>query len=250
MWYSRLFTSGNSYCYHELTSLYQPYPTNLARYEWLETEVRDHGFELAQRRMLLQGFPEYFARLWERVQLGNRVVGNSDWFVSRMAPALWLLWPDMRFLFSFRNGISVVNSWFAWKEHVPASVRSSLRERFGTGDYFDQCCHIWTDEVEVITGHENWLEARGASCLETRLETVTSDRMELRRVWEWVIGDWERHAAAAEAWMSEPVNARINVDGVISWQRTWETWPNAHRQAFAAICGEAQHALGYKLPER
>ena len=65
-WYSRLFTTERSFCFHELTSLYRPYPINVVGESSHSGTHLHHGhdFELAQRRVLLEAFPEYFTRLW------------------------------------------------------------------------------------------------------------------------------------------------------------------------------------------
>src|SRR5947208_16368991 len=69
-WYAELFTVDHSYCYHELTQLLRPYPSNLALLDRLRGELGDHDFEQTQRRLLLQAFPQYFERLWERTYSG------------------------------------------------------------------------------------------------------------------------------------------------------------------------------------
>jgi hypothetical protein len=249
-WYSELFTTDRSFCYHQLTGLLEPWPTAVALQEWLEAQVEDHDFEQAQRRMLLQGFPHYFARLWERALFGQYVVGNSDGMADTFAPGLWLIWPDMRFLFSFRNGINTVNSSLVWQSHVPSWMRSAQERRFGTSSYFEQCCYTWRDSVERLRKHQAWLTERGAQLVETRLEAVTSDEDELHRVWDFLIGYWDEYAERNRQLMKSIVNARVNTEGIVPPEEIWERWEPEHRSAFIQICGSAQEALGYALPSR
>jgi hypothetical protein len=84
-----LFTTERSYCFHELSNLLRPYPSNYALTHWIAEQAYDHDFEQLQWRMLPQGFPEYFLRHWERARGGQFVVGNSDHRrVPRLLPLL------------------------------------------------------------------------------------------------------------------------------------------------------------------
>jgi Sulfotransferase family len=247
-WFAELFTTERSYCYHELTTLLQPYPANRALIEAVSAQIVGHDFEQAQRRLLLQAFPQYFARLWERAAFGQHVVGNSDASIVRLLPALWLLWPDMRFLFSFRNGINQVNSMLVWEQRLPSSDRRVLEHRHASRDYFEILCRQWTKNVEGLRRHREWLESRGARCVETRLEAVTSDEFELHRVWDAIVGHWDDFAARNRRLMATTVNARVNVERVVPAEESWAAWTPEQRRLFGDICGDTQRELGYELP--
>lgn len=248
-WYSDLFTTDRSFCYHELSALVQPFPSNIALYQWLEAQTADHDSEQTQRRMLLQGFPGYFPHLWERVHFDQYVVGNSDTFVGQcLASALWLLWPDMRFIFSFRNGINTVNSRVRLTEESPRWIDDALYGALGSEDPFERSCEVWARSVARIEEHRQWLMTKGASCLDVRFEDVTSDSHELQRVWDFVVGDWEQYAERNVELTHRVANARINVERVLTPDEVWEEWSPGQRAAFASICGDTQRRLGYGLP--
>jgi hypothetical protein len=244
-WYARLFTTDGSFCYHELSTILRPYPSNLAFGEWLAHRTDDHDFEQAQRRLVLEGFPDYFKRHWERFETGDAVVGNSDGFALAFLPALWLLWGEMKFVFSDRDGISVVQVQAA---HPPSEpwLESSLRIRYQTSDAFELACHLWAADVATLLDHRSWLEEHRAPCLGTKLEMMRTDEEELRRVWDWLVGDWDVHRDRARALaLTQPDEG---AERVLSGPELWETWPKAQRKAFARICGETQLKLGYELP--
>jgi hypothetical protein len=248
MWFSRLLTTEHSFCYHELTTLLHPYPSNVALVEWYLGQVADHEFEQAQRRWLLQCYPEYFARLWERALSGQHIVGNSDNGVLEFLPALWLVWPDMNFIFSTRNGINCVQSYFVSRSRFPAEELARLRSRFKGRKFFHQCCYFWMEHVGVLQKVRGWLEGR-AQCFDTTLENMTSDLGEIRRLWDWLgIGEWEEYEERNRLLMSTPVNARTNARRIVDWEEIWEGWKDEQRETFRTICGETQTRLGYSLP--
>jgi hypothetical protein len=118
---------------------------------------RDHDFEQRQRQWLLQGYPEYFLRLWERASFGQHVVGNSDHVMLPWLPALWPAWPDMRFLFSTRNAINCVESQFVHRAHLDATALARFATLHQTQDFFEQCCHEWKREVDAMLDGKRFL---------------------------------------------------------------------------------------------
>jgi hypothetical protein len=243
-WYSQLFTTERSYCYHELTSLLRPYPTNWVAVDRLFTELAGQAFDHRQRRMLLEVFPEYFRRHWERTHFGQHVVGNSDAGALTLAAGIWLLWPSTKFLYSSRNGINVVESTVQSEPRGPAAVTV----RAGADEFFDAVCERWARTTLHMGQRKAWLEEQGAKVLETRLEKITTDVQELRRVWEWLIGNWDAYAERNRALMTQPANVRTNVKRIWSAEEIWETWTQAQRASFTTHCADAQTNLGYGLP--
>jgi hypothetical protein len=224
-WWARLFDSDRSYCFDRLCSLLEPEPTQAAHFEWLESLARDADFDVAQRHAVLRGFPEYFERLWERGRVGPFHIGNSDHAVQRLLPGLWLLWPDMRFLSSYRNGIGAVEA-----------ETAAAGEDDGT---FEHACSEWAESVTRLRSHQAWLEERGADVRETRLERIVERPPELRDIWTALPGEWKRYEGAKRplvldlAAALEPASA------------AWERWPASRRQTFEELCGGAQRLLGY-----
>lgn len=248
-WYARLFTHDGVYCFHELTTLLQPFPARIVLERGVDGQMGDHDAEQKHRRRLLEAHPRYFSRLCELAELGRTHVGNSDSALMKSAPGQWLLWPETRFLFSVRNGINVVNSRFAVEHSASELVRSLRPARLQRLPPFEMLCRRWTLEMEACRAQRHWLEERGAACLSTTLEGMTGDLGELERVWCWLVGDWERHVHHAESLMVRPVNARVNLGGVVhSAEAVWETWSDDQRTTFAEICGETQARLGYPIP--
>lgn len=248
MWFSRLLTTEYSYCYHELTSFMLRFPRNIVLFDRFTLSVADHPFEQAQRRWLLQHFPTYFQRLWERASHGKHIVGNSDAFAPRIVPGLSLLWPDMKFVFSVRNGVNCVQSHFGYHSRLPRVERMRLRSKFGARDPFDQCCYLWVEQVGLVESARRWLDGR-TSILETTLEKLTRDPKEVRRLWDWLgISDWEKYKDRNHRLMAMVVNARTNVRRVVAWEEIWRGWTGGQRDAFRRICGEMQARLQYPLP--
>ena len=248
-WFSELLTTDRSFCYHELTALLQPYPSNLALHDWFKQQVVDHGFELAQRRWLLQCYPTYFTRLWERANYGQYIVGNSDGTMMRVAAGLWLLWPAMKFIFSIRNGINVVASRYAGASAIPPGVLAQAKERWATNDLFQILCHRWSKSVEASITTRRWLADRQAHCFETTLEKVTTDLEELRRLWDWLgIGAWDEYAERNAGLQATPANPRTNTRGVVQPEQIWERWTPEQRDLFRSTCGEAMTQFGYEIP--
>ena len=243
-WYSELFTTDRSYCFHELTNLLRPEPGNQVLDQWLSNAASDHGFEALQRRSILQTYSEYFLRHWEQSRRsGQFTIGNSDWYLSPFLPGVWLLWPDTKFLISFRNGINVVESLRgAPFQAVHQAIHPDLR------DGFEGLCRFWVKRVEAITLSKRWLEDHGAFVLETRLERVTTDPVELERIWVNIVGHWSDYRDRNLSLQSKPLNTRTNHDRVVSWEEIWGSWKRADRKAFATISGEVQQQLGYELP--
>lgn len=251
-WYAELFTTAESFCYHELTTLIHPYPSNVALEEWFSQQVSDHSDEEAQRRWLLQCYPTYFSRLWERANFGQYVVGNSDCSLISRVPALYYLWPGMKFLLSFRNGIQSVQSDFAFSESVAGADLQRRDAIYGGSDRFVQCCRAWASYVSAALEAKDWLRAAGRGVIvETRLEKMTTDMDEMRRVWELLTLDqWEKYAQRNRALARTIVNARPNAAGPIPWEETWQAWTDEQKRTFDEECGSWQRQLGYPLPRR
>ena len=249
MWYSRLLTTAHSFCFHELTTLLQPYPSNLILHDWFQEQVTNREFKEVQRRRLLQCYPTYFARHWERANFGQHIVGNSDHFILEFLPALWLLWPDMRFIFSVRNGINVVQSRFVHYPHIPKSILVRQQGKWQTDDFFAQCCHAWVEEIALMEKSKRWLRGQ-APCIETTLEKMTADLEEVKKIWNWIgIGKWDEYADRNQRMLTTPVNARTNAQSIVGWEQIWAGWTRQQRDTFRAICGEVQRRLGYHLPK-
>jgi hypothetical protein len=211
--------------------------------------VADQDFEHAQRRAVLESFPGYFREHFLRARHGKFIVGNSDSYMAiRFASGLGMIWPSMRFLFSFRDGISTVNSRFVWRAHYTPARLAEDAARFRTSDFFEQCCHWWVWAVSQLEKHHRWLASHGCSVYETRLEDVTTDVAEMERVWSYVIGDWPAFTDHARALMARPANARVNIGLVVTALETWRSWSDAERESFASIAGDTQVRLGYELP--
>jgi len=247
MWYSQLFTTAGSHCFHELTTLIRRYPTNIVLGDRMERETADLERDPAQRRFPLEVFPEYFGRLWEAGQ-GREAAGNSDQFVTPFLSGLWLLWPQMRFLFSFRNGINQVASMAGWEASAEQALLASWRVRYGTADYFERCCCDWSATVGSLEAHRNWLRGQGAEVLETRFERVIGDPDELARVWNGLLGRSDDATERNRALAGTVVNARSEADRVLSPDEVWESWTPDRRRTFTDLCGGPQRRLGYTLP--
>jgi hypothetical protein len=248
MWYARLFTTPRSHCFHELTTVIHRYPTNFVVGDRIEGEVADHSPEQADRRRVLEGFPVYYQRLLEQAGRGFARVGNSDHLATPLLRGLWLLWPRMRFLFSFRNGVNQVGSMAVWESQAEPALVALWRTSYGAGDYFELCCRDWSATVAALAAHRSWLHERGADVLETRFERVLGDDSELARVCDWVLGDWDDGADRARELTRTVVNARTGAERVLSPDEVWEGWPPERRKLFASICGATQTRLGYTLP--
>lgn len=167
MWFSQLFTTEYSFCYHELSTHIHPYPSNVAYESWIKEQTDGWEFDETQRRAMLQVYPRYFARLWERACDGATAVGNSE-SSPRMVAGLHLLWPPMKFLFSVRNGINTVESLMATENGLPASVATQLEAKHGTRDLFAICCYQWLRAVEGIQESKALLKGSADLC-ETRV---------------------------------------------------------------------------------
>jgi hypothetical protein len=247
-WFSKLFTMEHSYCFHELTTHLRPYPSNITLQEWLKNQVEDHPFEEAQRRAILQCYPEYFSRLWERAIYGQYIVGNSDSFIIQNAPGLWLLWPNMKFILSLRNGINCVESAYVHEANYPISIKLKIRKEYNTDNFFALCCHNWVKNISHWVESRKWLIER-AQCIETRLEKITRDLNELRRVWDWVgFGQWKEYEKRNRKLMVTPMNVRVNQKKVFSAEDIWHLWSNLQRDIFQKICGETMTSIGYTIP--
>jgi hypothetical protein len=254
MWFSRLLTTERSYCFHELAPglvLRDPHVELLVRPRISESEpTSGPEFERAQRRGLLEACPGYFREQFARARIGPSIVGNSDSYVAtRFASGLGMLWPSMRFLFSFRNGICAVHSRFVRQAHYTRRRLAVDAADFGTADFFEQCCYWWVWAVRQLEMHASWLASHDCAVYETRLEEVTSDAAELERVWSHLVDDWPAFADHATAFMSERVNARVNTGGVVTAAERWSAWSPADRESFRSIAGDTQVRLGYELPE-
>ncbi len=249
-WFSRLLTTDRSFCYHELTAMLQPYEAHPALNAWIKEQVADHSPELAQRRWVLQRYPEYFARHWERATFGQHIVGNSDAATIDLVPGLWSLWPDMKFIFSIRNGIRVVQSRTLDTSDFTPGVLAKNSARWGTDDIFQILCHRWVKAAEAIIAAKDWVAQRApAAVFQTRLEKITTDLEEIEKLWNWIgIGDWERYAERNASLQLTPVNARTSSERFVQPEEIWERWTPDQRQHFRAICGEMTSRAGYELP--
>lgn len=244
-WYSRLFTTSRSICFHQLTAILRPYPTNVAVEEWLEVQAGAHDFEQHQRRRLLQGYPEYFNRLWEQELLGYQSAGNSDCFAVYAAPGLFLLWPDMKFLGSVRNGINVVQS----LNTPPDAPRNDWDMSSRDLAEFANACRYWAGQIQSYYRTLDWLTSRNALVRHTRLEDMTSDGQEMRRVWEWLnLGPWQEYAERNLGMMTRPCNARTNRSRALSADEVWQGWSTQQRRTFREICGPGMTRLNYAIP--
>ncbi|MGH7867007.1 MAG: sulfotransferase [Candidatus Dormibacteraceae bacterium] len=243
-WYSDLFTTDRSYCFHELGNLIHPEPTNQVLDEWLRAQAADHDFEHLQRRSMLQLYPDYFLRHWEQSRIsGQFMIGNSDCHMPLYLPGIWLLWPTTRFLFSFRNGINVVES------QKLANFTAIERNLYPDLGQFEGLCQAWARSIGTFTQIKTWLTDHKANVLETRLEQMTSDPAELERIWEQIVGNWPSYRERCISLQSTPLNTRTNRERVVSWQEIWDQWSVAERAAFSTICGTVQQQLGYELPD-
>lgn len=250
-WFSRLFTTQHSFCYHELTTLLRPYPSNHAVLEWFQDQTATSGFEPAQRRWILHCYPTYFARLFEPANSGQYIVGNSDGGVLEFLPALWLLWPDMKFIFSVRNGINCVQSRQLNSADHPRFVVGKRERTWRTKDAFTQACHVWAQDIRLLEGSKQWLRTRQAQYIETTLEGVTGSLDEVRKLWDWVgIGRWKEYAERNQKMLSTPINARTNTQSIVGWQEIWNRWTAGQRETYWSICGETHRRLGYADPFR
>lgn len=248
-WYSKLFSHEDVHCFHELTTLIQPWPVKAVYRDAFFRETGEDEFEQRQRRFFLEAYPRYFSRLAEQVELGRRWVGNSDNSLATFAAGLWLVWPETRFLFSVRNGINQVNSALLNEVQLEGIVRAARPASLPDVAAFETCCRRWASLVERLEVRRCWLESRGAQCLSTTLERVTSDAGELERVWNFVAGNWERHADRAVSLMQRPVNQWVNVKGAVyGADEIWATWSKEQRTQFTEICGRAQQSYGYEIP--
>lgn len=246
-WYSQVFSIEHSFCFHELTTRLRPYPSNIALSEYLAVQAVDHTYEQGQRGRILQSFPEYFSRHWEQSICGHKLVGNSDCFGVYAAPGLWLLWPDMRFVFSVRNGINVVQSINQLAPNTPfAHWDKGIPDQEG----FAGICRYWVAQVQAYCQSLEWLTERNALIQETRLETMTSDPQEFRRIWEWLdVGPWEKHAERNLKLMQTPVNVRTNQTRVLGPTEIWQSWTLDQRATFREICSTAMRRLHYSIPD-
>lgn len=245
-WYAQLLSTGRSHCFHELTTRLCPYPATIALCDRLRRETADHGHELAGRRILLDGFPGLVARLLEEGERGCLHVGNSDHLATPLLSGLWLAWPRLRFLFSFRDGIGQVDSMARWEAHCEPALRASWQERHGDGSWFELCCHDWAATVAELEGHRDFLRSSGAAVEETRFERVLAEPAELERVLEWVLG--EEAAEVPRSAAATVVNARGGVAPSRPPAAIWAEWETWQRAAFTAVCGTTQARLGYALP--
>jgi hypothetical protein len=249
MWYSRVFTLEHCYCFHELTTLLQPFPSNITLTDWLKPHIEDHEYTQAQRRWLLQLYPDYFKRLWERATFGQYIVGNSDSFVIENLPALWLLWPDMKFVISIRNGINCVQSHFVHRQHFGITLAQRMSEKWDTDDFFTVSCYLWKKHTTELENSRRWLVTMGAQCLLVHFEEITASLNGLRQIWDWIgIGRWDEYADRNQQLLTTPVNARTNNQRVVSADEVWFSWTHQQRDIFTEVCGDAMQQFGYMLP--
>jgi hypothetical protein len=223
-WWARLMTiEARSFCFDGLTTLLEPEPTLESRFHWLESLGAGLDPELADRLVVLRGFPGYFERLWERNRVdGAYHVGNADAAVDRLLPGLRLLWPHMRFLLAYRDGIAAVGE-------------------AGVTD-FERACRDWAETTRRLRAQQARLAKHGAELREVRLERIASGGSDLRDVWTWLLGEWEHHEAHAEEHARELAAAGRSADEI------WERWTPDQRAVFTELCKEPQHDLGYGLP--
>jgi hypothetical protein len=224
-WWSRALDSERSYCFDRLTNLIEPDSNHDARFAWLDTLAAGEDDDTAARFDILRGWPEYFARLWEQSRVGPYHVGNADDEIGRLLHGLWLLWPDMKFLFASTDGIVSVEA-----------ARPSSDEQF------EQACRQWAALVTQHRAAQRWLRDRGADIHHVALDRATRDTNELREPWQWLTGDWAESSDSATAALADLAAARGTADEI------WGRWPSSRRTLFAALCGEAQRVAGYTNP--
>ena len=241
-WYAARFTTRRSFCFHELTSILDRYPTNLATIDAFERGLGDHDLSQLGRRLVLDAFPDYFSRLSEVAERGL-AAGNSDAGATAILTGLGLLWPEMRFLFSFGDGIRGVDA--LARERLDPVVRALDQSHSDGADAFAQCCERWTASVTTLEAHRDRLRAHGAAVLETRFERLVGDADELEEVVSWLLRDREA-AAEASLGASAPIrDAPPGVERPRSAEEIWAGWNAEQRALFAAVCGEPQRRLGY-----
>ncbi len=247
MWFSRVLTTEKSYCYHELSTHIHPFPSNVAFGQWIGESSKDWPFEDFQRRAILQTYPKYFARHFERLEYGQSIVGNSE-STPGIVVGLWMLWPSMRFLFSVRNGINTVRSRLAVGSNLPAVVSTRLEEKFKTRDIFRIACNQWRSDIEGMEESCKRLEHK-TDVLKVKFEDVTSNLGELWKVWEWIgIPGWADYENRNQTMMQTPVNARTNKNKLVKPEEIWNEWTTDQRNVFTEICGEAMKRMGYRIP--
>lgn len=226
-WWSALLASDRSHCFDRLTGRLEPEEGHAARLAWLSGLSAGADEDTAARHAVLRGFPAYLERHWEESRFGPHHVGNADHAVQPLLLGLWLLWPAMRFVFAQRDGVS--------------AVAAELEAGTG-GTTFETACRSWAARAELTLDRRRLLERRGASVLVADLDRVAAEPRELERVWTAIPGDWERYAAAKRD-EAAAIAAQLR-----SPAEAWESWTDAQREQFTALCGPAQRALGYRLP--
>lgn len=224
-WWSALLTSDRSHCFDRLTAQLEPERSHAARFAWLGGLAAGADEDTAARHAVLRGFPAYLERHWEESRFGPHHVGNADDAVQPLLLGLWLLWPEMRFVFAQRDGVSA----------VAAELEAS-------GAPFETVCRDWAARAELTLDRRRLLEQRGASVLVADLDRVVAEPRALEAVWTAIPGDWERYAAAKRD-EAAAVAAQLRPPAA-----TWEAWDAGSRALFAEVCGPAQQALGYRLP--
>ncbi len=231
-WWATLLRTERSYCFDQLTSLLEPAPTHAARFEWLDSLCEAGEPELAERFGVLRGFPGYFERLWEQSRVdGAFHIGNADQSAQRLLPGLWLLWPDMKFLFCYRDGIGVIDA--------------TLGPTVEPGKVFERACTEWAERVSRLRAHQAWLSERRANVRETRLEWIVEPGNELRHVWTMARSAMRQRDACQRSSRSRRRSPELELEPD---DRIWERWHPDLRSTFAERCGELQLQLGYGLP--
>ena len=250
-WLAEALTTEHSYCYHEVSAHWYPSPVLESLTDWLRVQASGQGFEPAQRRSILQAFPEYFARLWERARYGQFIVGNCDHYMLGWLPGLALLWPEMKFIFAIRNGINCVQSHLVHQPSIPSSVVAAWERRWQEEDYFTLCCHRWSEDMQMLLRSREWLSERKGQLLEVRLENVATDLSELRNVWDWIgIGKWEEYAMRnAKLLQATADEGTSGPRSIVEPEAIWMAWSTSQREVFRRVCAMSMAQARYQLPD-
>jgi hypothetical protein len=247
MWYSRVLTTEASYCFHELSTHLNPYPSNIMAEVSLAEKMEDWDPEAKRRRILLQGYPRYFSRLFERINYRQHIVGNSD-STFQLVIGSWSLWPSTKYIFSVRNGINTVQSAYSAERNMPKPILSRLEKRFNTPDFFTIVCNQWRNMIEKLEDSMVWLEKK-ADILTVRFEEVTGSLEGLQTVWDWLgIPNWEKYESRNIKMIQTPINARTNKKGVVQPEEIWGQWTSGQKAVFRTVCGEVMNRHGYPIP--
>jgi hypothetical protein len=152
------------------------------------------------------------------------------------AESLTVLFPHVKFLYIFRNGIEVVNS------------RAHFRGMRGLP--FHEHCEIWARHVEkydYLHGMAQALPVRHEDLVEKPEATLNGI---LRHIG---LADNDKPAQFLRTTLVHSLDQRTqtNVDALQTLRerpRAHETWSREEKRVFARLCGTGMARLGYELP--